>query len=56
MRTVRRMSARSLTHGQPAIVGLLRRFVMPAVTAFGPTRRVMAELVTGLDHPIRVGA
>jgi 2-polyprenyl-6-methoxyphenol hydroxylase-like FAD-dependent oxidoreductase len=43
-----------LARGQPAIVGLLRRFMMPAITAFGPTRRAMAELVTGLDHPIRV--
>jgi len=44
-----------LARGQPAVVGLLRRFVMPAVTAFGPTRRAMAELATGLDHPIKVG-
>jgi 2-polyprenyl-6-methoxyphenol hydroxylase-like FAD-dependent oxidoreductase len=44
-----------LARGQPAIIGLLRRFVMPAVTAFGPTRRAMAELVTGLDHPINIG-
>lgn len=53
-RTVRRMSARSQARGQPAIVRLLPQFVMPAATAFGPTRRAMAELVTGLDHPIKV--
>jgi len=35
-------------------VRLLPQFVMPAATAFGPTRRAMAELVTGLDHPIKV--
>jgi hypothetical protein len=27
---------------------------MPAITMFGPTRRSMIELVTGLDHPIKV--
>lgn len=43
-----------LARGQPAIVGFLRRFVMPAITGFAPTRRAMIELVTGLDHPIRV--
>ena len=42
-----------LARGQPAIVGLLRR-LMPAVTTFGPTHRSMVELVTGLDHPIKV--
>jgi 2-polyprenyl-6-methoxyphenol hydroxylase-like FAD-dependent oxidoreductase len=43
-----------LARGQPAIVGMLRRFVMPAIIAFGPTRRAMTELVTGLDHPIKI--
>jgi hypothetical protein len=43
-----------LARGQPAVLGLLRRFVMPAITMFGPTRRSMIELVTGLDHPIKV--
>ena len=43
-----------LARGQPAILGLLRRFVMPAITMFGPTRRSMIDLVTGLDHPIKV--
>src|SRR5215831_126976 len=43
-----------LARGQPAIVGMLRRFVMPAIVAFGPTRRAMTELVTGLDHPVRI--
>jgi 2-polyprenyl-6-methoxyphenol hydroxylase-like FAD-dependent oxidoreductase len=42
-----------LARGQPAIVGMLRR-LMPAITTFGPTHRSMVELVTGLDHPIKV--
>jgi 2-polyprenyl-6-methoxyphenol hydroxylase-like FAD-dependent oxidoreductase len=42
-----------LARGQPPIVGLLRR-LMPAITTFGPTHRSMVELVTGLDHPIKV--
>jgi hypothetical protein len=32
---------------------MLRR-LMPAITTFGPTHRSMVELVTGLDHPIKV--
>jgi 2-polyprenyl-6-methoxyphenol hydroxylase-like FAD-dependent oxidoreductase len=40
--------------GQPAIIGLLRPLLMPAIIAFGPTRRAMIELVTGLDHPIKI--
>jgi 2-polyprenyl-6-methoxyphenol hydroxylase-like FAD-dependent oxidoreductase len=43
-----------LARGQPSIVGLLRRFVMPAITTFGPTCRSMVELVTELDHPIKI--
>jgi hypothetical protein len=27
---------------------------MPAITSFGPTRRSMIELVTGLDHAIKI--
>ena len=45
-----------LARGQPAIVGLLRRFAIPAMTNFGPTRRAMIELFTGLDHPIKIDA
>jgi 2-polyprenyl-6-methoxyphenol hydroxylase-like FAD-dependent oxidoreductase len=43
-----------LARGQPAIVGLLRRFVIPAITTFGPSRQAMIQLFTGLDHPIQV--
>jgi 2-polyprenyl-6-methoxyphenol hydroxylase-like FAD-dependent oxidoreductase len=42
-----------LARGKPAIIGMLRR-LMPAITGFGPTKRSMVELVTGLDHPIEV--
>lgn len=45
-----------LARGQPTIVGLLRRFAIPAMTTFGPTRRAMIKLFTGLDHPIEVDA
>ena len=43
-----------LARGPSAIVDLLRPFLMPAIIAFGPTRRAMIELVTGLNHPIKV--
>jgi len=42
-----------LARGQPAIVGLLRR-LLPTITTFGSTHRSMVELVTGLDHPIKL--
>ncbi|MGB8629211.1 MAG: FAD-dependent monooxygenase [Xanthobacteraceae bacterium] len=42
-----------LARGKPAIIGMLRR-LMPVITGFGPTKRSMVELVTGLDHPIEV--
>lgn len=45
-----------LARGQPAIMGLLRRFAIPVMTNFGPTRRAMTRLFTGLDHPIEVEA
>jgi hypothetical protein len=43
-----------LARGRPAILGLLRPFLMPALMTFGPTRRAMIDLVTGLDHTIEV--
>lgn len=45
-----------LARGQPTIVGLLRRLAIPAMTTFGPTRRAMIKLFTGLDHPIQIDA
>jgi 2-polyprenyl-6-methoxyphenol hydroxylase-like FAD-dependent oxidoreductase len=45
-----------LARGQPAIVGLFRRFAIPAMTMFGPSRQAMINLFTGLDHPIEVDA
>jgi 2-polyprenyl-6-methoxyphenol hydroxylase-like FAD-dependent oxidoreductase len=43
-----------LARGQPGIVGMFRHFAFPAIARFGPTRRAMIELLTGLDHPIKV--
>jgi len=42
-----------LARGQPDLVAVLRRYLIPGMTAFWPTRDAMIDLVTGLDHDIR---
>ena len=39
-----------LGRGQPDLVGLLRRYLIPGMTRFSPTEHMMMDLVTGLDH------
>src|SRR5262249_41217818 len=41
---------------QVADSGLFRRFAISALTTFGPTRRAMIKLFSGLDHPMEVDA
>ncbi len=41
-----------LARGQPHVIGLLRRLLIPEITRFAPTQRAMVGLVTGLDHGV----
>ena len=43
-----------LARGRPGFVGLLRRIAVPAMTTIWPLRKAMIQLVTGLDHEIRI--
>jgi 2-polyprenyl-6-methoxyphenol hydroxylase-like FAD-dependent oxidoreductase len=36
--------------GRPDLVGVVRNFLFPALTSFGPSAHSMLQLVTGLDH------
>ncbi len=42
-----------LARGQPHLIGLGRRLLMPEITRVAPTQRAMVGLVTGLDHGVR---
>ena len=43
-----------LARGQPDLVGALRRYLIPGMTKFPPTAHPMLELLTGLDHEVRL--
>jgi 2-polyprenyl-6-methoxyphenol hydroxylase-like FAD-dependent oxidoreductase len=43
-----------LARGQPDLVGALRRYLIPGMTKFPPTAHAMLNLLTGLDHEVRL--
>jgi len=43
-----------LARGQPGLVGGLRHCLIPGMTKFPPTSHSMLELLTGLDHVVRL--
>jgi len=43
-----------LARGRPEMVGALRRYVLPGLTKFPPTAHAMLDLLTGLDHEVRL--
>jgi 2-polyprenyl-6-methoxyphenol hydroxylase-like FAD-dependent oxidoreductase len=43
-----------LARGQPDLVGALRRYLIPGVTKFPPTAAPTIQLLTGLDHEVRL--
>jgi hypothetical protein len=43
-----------LARGQPELVALVRRYLIPGMTRFPPTAHQMMELVTGLDHEVEI--
>lgn len=43
----------TLARGQ-GWMGLLRRYLMPALTEIGPLAREMQTFITGLDQPVRL--
>lgn len=44
----------ALVRGQPAWVSVVRDYLIPGMTGFGPVARAMRDFMTGLDHPVRM--
>jgi 2-polyprenyl-6-methoxyphenol hydroxylase-like FAD-dependent oxidoreductase len=42
-----------LARGQPEFMGMLRHYLIPAMTRFPPVCHAMLQLLTGLDHDVR---
>jgi len=43
-----------LARGQPDLVGALRRYLIPGMTKFPPRAYAMTDLLTGIDHEVRL--